>query len=60
MLCICQLMRLQEENDTLIGKHSTHSQLMQEESIDLPNNIEVCLSDTLDVTYYFLYACVAM
>ncbi|KAK2172041.1 hypothetical protein NP493_998g00053 [Ridgeia piscesae] len=34
------LTRLQEENDTLVGKHSVHSQLMQEESIDLPNKIE--------------------
>ncbi|KAI0216904.1 Rab GTPase-binding effector protein 1 [Lamellibrachia satsuma] len=35
-----ELTRLQEENDTLVGKHSVHSQLMQEESIDLPNKIE--------------------
>lgn len=36
-----QLNRLQEENDSLVGKHSKHSQQLQEESINLPNNLEV-------------------
>ncbi|XP_064619716.1 rab GTPase-binding effector protein 1-like isoform X2 [Lineus longissimus] len=34
------LTRLQEENDSLIGLHSKHSQAMQAENIDLPNNLE--------------------
>lgn len=34
------LTKLQEENDSLVGKHSKHSQELQEESIDLPNTLE--------------------
>ncbi|KAK2142195.1 hypothetical protein LSH36_986g00042 [Paralvinella palmiformis] len=35
-----ELSHLQEENDSLVGKHSKHSQQLQEESINLPNNLE--------------------
>jgi len=36
-----QLIRLQDENNSLIGKHARHSQEMQDETIDLPNTVEV-------------------
>jgi hypothetical protein len=32
---------LQDENESLIGKHSMHAQEMQDEAIDLPNTVEV-------------------
>ncbi|CAH1801364.1 unnamed protein product [Owenia fusiformis] len=35
-----ELSRLQEENDSLVGKTSKHSQQMQSEDINLPNNLE--------------------
>ncbi|XP_076036235.1 rab GTPase-binding effector protein 1-like isoform X3 [Oratosquilla oratoria] len=35
-----ELTRLQKENDSLMGKHSKHSQEMQNEIINLPNNME--------------------
>ncbi|CAL4060506.1 unnamed protein product, partial [Meganyctiphanes norvegica] len=35
-----ELTRLQKENDTLIGKHSAHSQELQNEFINLPDNME--------------------
>lgn len=35
-----QLTKLQEENDSLVGKHSKHAQQLQEENIDLPNDVE--------------------
>ncbi|XP_074642216.1 rab GTPase-binding effector protein 1-like [Tubulanus polymorphus] len=35
-----ELTRLQEENDSLIGRHSKNAQAMQTENIDLPNNLE--------------------
>ena len=41
--CVFQLTRLQEENDSLVGKHSKHSQQLQDEHIDLPNTVEVSL-----------------
>ena len=39
--CIFQLVRLQEENDSLVNKHSKNAQQMQNEDINLPNNLEV-------------------
>jgi len=36
-----QLRRLQDENNSLVGKHSKRSQEMQDEAIDLPNTVEV-------------------
>lgn len=33
--------RLQNENDKLVGKHSQHSQELQNEIINLPDNMEV-------------------
>ncbi|XP_050513397.1 rab GTPase-binding effector protein 1 isoform X3 [Diabrotica virgifera virgifera] len=35
-----ELIRLQEENDMLIGKYTAHSQELQSEIIDLPNTVE--------------------
>lgn len=35
-----ELNRLTQENDTLVGKHSKHSQQLQNEDINLPNNLE--------------------
>ncbi|XP_052832943.1 rab GTPase-binding effector protein 1 isoform X2 [Octopus bimaculoides] len=35
-----ELDRLTQENDTLVGKHSKHSQQLQNEDINLPNNLE--------------------
>nr|XP_053627273.1 rab GTPase-binding effector protein 1-like isoform X3 [Cherax quadricarinatus] len=35
-----ELTRLQKENDDLVGKHSQHSQQLQNEMINLPNNME--------------------
>ena len=32
--------RLQRENDSLVGKHSQHSQELQSEIINLPDNME--------------------
>lgn len=32
--------RLQKENENLVGKHSKHSQQLQSESINMPNNVE--------------------
>ena len=40
-MCLSQLLKLEEENDNLVGKHSKHSQQMQEETINLPDNMEV-------------------
>lgn len=34
------LCRLQKENENLVGKHSKHSQQLQSESINMPNNVE--------------------
>ncbi|KAG8230690.1 hypothetical protein J437_LFUL010767 [Ladona fulva] len=34
------LFRLQNENDKLVGKHSAHSQELQNETINLPNKVE--------------------
>lgn len=36
-----ELRRLQHDNDTLVGKYSEGSRQMQNETIDLPNNMEV-------------------
>ena len=36
-----QLTRLQDENHSLVGKHSKHSQELQDKAIDLPNTTEV-------------------
>lgn len=33
--------RLQKENDSLLGKHSAHSQQLQNEIIDWPDKVEV-------------------
>ena len=44
MLMDLQLTRLQEENNSLVGKHSKRSQEMQDEAIDLPNTVEVLTS----------------
>jgi hypothetical protein len=33
--------RLQKENDNLLGKHSAHSQQLQNEMINLPDKVEV-------------------
>lgn len=35
-----ELVRLQEENDSLQGKHSKHSEQLQNETINLPNNLD--------------------
>ncbi|XP_064090449.1 rab GTPase-binding effector protein 1-like isoform X2 [Macrobrachium nipponense] len=35
-----ELTRLQKENDELVGKHSQHSQQLQNEIINLPDNME--------------------
>ena len=35
-----ELERLQQENDLLVGKHSKHSQEMQNEIINLPDTME--------------------
>ncbi|XP_067008505.1 rab GTPase-binding effector protein 1 isoform X2 [Anabrus simplex] len=35
-----ELTRLQKENDNLLGKHSAHSQQLQNESINLPDKVE--------------------
>lgn len=35
-----ELDRLTKENDVLVGKHSKHSQQLQNEDINLPNNLE--------------------
>ncbi|KAK8376557.1 hypothetical protein O3P69_009875 [Scylla paramamosain] len=35
-----ELTRLQKENDDLVGKHSKHSQQLQNEIINLPDNME--------------------
>nr|XP_027232998.1 rab GTPase-binding effector protein 1-like [Penaeus vannamei] len=35
-----ELTRLQKENDDLVGKHSQHSQQLQNEIINLPDNME--------------------
>ncbi|CAE1168022.1 RABEP1 [Acanthosepion pharaonis] len=35
-----ELDRLTQENDVLVGKHSKHSQQLQNEDINLPNNLE--------------------
>ncbi|CAI9741390.1 GTPase-binding effector 1-like isoform X2 [Octopus vulgaris] len=35
-----ELDRLTQENDSLVGKHSKHSQQLQNEDINLPNNLE--------------------
>ena len=44
-VCVCvQLTKLQDENDNLVGKHSKTAQQLQNEDINLPNNLEVCLS----------------
>lgn len=40
-----QLMRLQDENDELVGKRSRFAQEIQEEFISLPDNIEVIVFD---------------
>ncbi|XP_076758033.1 rab GTPase-binding effector protein rabaptin-5 isoform X1 [Xylocopa sonorina] len=34
------LVALQKENENLVGKHSKHSQQLQSESINMPNNVE--------------------
>lgn len=34
------LIALQTENENLVGKHSKHSQQLQSESINMPNNVE--------------------
>ncbi|XP_076669850.1 rab GTPase-binding effector protein rabaptin-5 isoform X3 [Andrena cerasifolii] len=34
------LIVLQKENENLVGKHSKHSQQLQSESINMPNNVE--------------------
>lgn len=34
------LIALQKENENLVGKHSKHSQQVQSESINMPNNVE--------------------
>ncbi|KAK0178897.1 hypothetical protein PV327_007738 [Microctonus hyperodae] len=34
------LIELQHENETLVGKHSKHSQQLQSENINMPNNVE--------------------
>jgi len=49
-MCLCvlvQLKRLQDENNSLVGKHSKRSQEMQDEAIDLPNTVEVVTSSSL-------------
>ena len=43
MIAYFQLTKLQEENDSLIGKHSKNAQQLQNEDINLPNNLEVFL-----------------
>lgn len=35
-----ELERLQKENDHLVGKYAVHSQVLQNEFIDLPNSVE--------------------
>lgn len=40
-LCPIEIYRLQKENDNLVGKYSVHSQELQSEMINLPDNIEV-------------------
>ena len=40
-----QLIRLQEENDSLVNKHSKNAQQMQNEDINLPNNLEVLVPE---------------
>ncbi|XP_052800812.1 rab GTPase-binding effector protein 1-like isoform X2 [Mya arenaria] len=35
-----ELVRLQEENDSLQGKHSKHAEQLQNEDINLPNNLD--------------------
>ncbi|KAK3084568.1 hypothetical protein FSP39_015613 [Pinctada imbricata] len=37
------LTKLQEENDSLVGKHSKNAQQLQNEDINLPNNMEMLL-----------------
>jgi hypothetical protein len=37
-----ELRRLEGINDNLVGKHSKHHQQLQDESINLPDNMEVC------------------
>ena len=43
-----ELIRLQEENDFLVGKHSLHAEQLQNEMINLPDNLQelqyVCLN----------------
>lgn len=40
-----QLTRLQDENESLIGKYSKNAQELQDEAIDLPNTVEVRIID---------------
>jgi len=46
-VCWYKLTRLQEENNVLVGKHAKRSQEMQDEAIDLPNTVEVSVSQLL-------------
>ena len=48
-----QLVRLQEENDSLVNKHSKNAQQMQNEDINLPNNLEV--PETMSLTFFILH-----
>lgn len=50
-IILLQLKQLQTENENLMGIHSKHSQEMQEECIDLPNNLDAS---------FLLFICVAV
>lgn len=46
-----QLIKLQEENDSLVDKHSKTAQQLQNEDINLPNNLEVYCIEFLIVFF---------
>ena len=49
-----ELTRLQEENDSLQGKHSKHAEQLQNEDINLPNNLDVCRLSLMTVFGFYI------
>jgi len=54
-----ELFRLQEENDYLVGKHSQHAEQLQNETINLPDNLQELQYVVLNLREDFIAAKVA-
>lgn len=49
-----ELNRLQRDNESLQGKHKLHVELQQQEGFHMPDNVQVCDSEVLNIFDFYI------